>query len=252
MKNILRAEFKKIQFLAVYRNLLLTAVILSLVFGALLLLTVGVTEGRELSSLNSLEVIDVSFLGIDVTAIMMIIFSALYVSKDISGSAVYTNLTMTPNRLKFFISRILFLTLLSILMSIVVIALIFMMDYLIMSLNNMGSLDLFNHSVYLKILGSILMVIVYGLFSAFGSFFTQSMSGGVVFSLGLMFIPALIRFFPEWVGDIVLPIFPESAIAAFIDITNESNPLIVALLVLSIWIIASGLVSYLSFRQRDY
>lgn len=252
MKNLVKADVKKVLYIPNYRYLLFAAVILSLLFGLIFLTTIGVTEGRALTSLSSLEVIDVSFLGIDVAAIMMIIFSALFISKEVSEGAVHTNLALTPNRMKFFVSKLLYLSLLSVLISITVILGIFAIDWFIMSANNMGSLELFNMDVLFKITGSILMVLVYGLLSAIGAFFIQSMAGGIIFSLGLMFVPALIRFFPEWVGDMMLPIFPETAIASFVDITATSNNLFIAMTILFLWLLLSSIISYSKFRKIDY
>lgn len=252
MLKLIKADFKKVLYLPSYRNLLIATFVLSLLFGSIFLMTIGVTEGRPLTGLTSLEVIDVSFLGIDVVAIMMIIFAALFISKDITGGAVYTNLVMTPKRLKFFLSKLVFLSLLSIAMAFLVIAGIFVMDWAIMSMNSMGDLDLMNMTVLLKIVGSVLMVLVYGLLSGIGAFFVQTMAAGIIFSLGLMFLPALIRFFPDTVGDLLLPIFPETAIGSFVDLTGDSNHLLLALLILVLWLCASGVISYRQFKKKDY
>lgn len=252
MKNLVKADFKKIVYIPIYRYLLLATILLSLLFGVIFLTTIGVTEGRELTSLSSLEVIDVSFLGIDVAAIMMIIFAALFISKNVSEGAVHTNLAITPNRLKFFMSKLLFLSLLSLLISMLVISGLFAVDWIIMTANNMGHLELMTIDVLLKVIGSILMIIVYSLLSAIGSLFIQTTAGGIVFSLGIMFLPALVRFFPEAIGDLVLPIFPETAIGAFVDRTAGTNNLFIAILILLIWLIISSTISYGKFRKIDY
>jgi len=252
MMKLVKADFKKAIYIPNYRYLLLATLVLSLLFSLIFLTTIGITEGRELANLSSLEVIDISFLGIDVAAIMMIIFSALSISKDVSEGTVHTNLAITPNRLKFFASKLLYLALLSVLISVAVILGIFAIDWLVMITNNMGSLELFNRSVLLKMTGSILMVLVYGLLSAIGAFFIQSTAGGIVFSLGVMFLPALIRFFPEWVGDIALPIFPETAIGSFIDLTTTASNLFIATLILALWLLVSAVISYSKFRTIDY
>lgn len=252
MMKLVKADVKKVMYIPIYRYLLITTFILSLVFGAIFLLTIGVTEGRELTGLSSLEVVDISFLGIDAATIMMIVFAALFISKEVSERAVHTNLMLTPKRLNFFVSKLVFLSLLSILMSVLIILGIFAIDWLIMSANNMGSLELLNRDVLLKIIGSTLMILVYGLLSAIGAFFIQTMSGGIVFSLGVMFLPALIRFFPEWVGGLMLPIFPETAIGTFVDLTTASNNLFVATLILFLWLLVSSAISYSKFRKIDY
>lgn len=252
MMKLVKADVKKVMYIPVYRYLLIATFIISIVFGAIFLLTIGVTEGRELTGLSSLEVVDISFLGIDAAAIMMIVFAALFISKEVSEGVVHTNLMLTPKRLNFFVSKLVFLSLLSILMSVLVTLGIFAIDWLVMSANNMGSLELLNKDVLLKIIGSTLMILVYGSLSAIGSFFIQTMSGGIVFSLGVMFLPALIRFFPEWIGDLMLPIFPETGIGTFVDLTTTSNNFFVATLILFLWLLVSSAISYSKFRKIDY
>lgn len=161
MRQLIKADFKKTMYIPSYRYILIATVILSLVFGAIFLLTVEVTEGLKLSSLSSMLVIDVSFLGMDVTAIMMIIFVSLFISKEISTGAIYTNLAITPNRLKFYISKLIFLLILSVLITILVVLGLFGFDSLVMSVKQMGNLEVFNQEVLLKIIGSFLMVIFY-------------------------------------------------------------------------------------------
>ena len=252
MRQLIKADFKKTMYIPSYRYILIATVILSLVFGAIFLLTVEVTEGLKLSSLSSMLVIDVSFLGMDVTAIMMIIFVSLFISKEISTGAIYTNLAITPNRLKFYISKLIFLLILSVLITILVVRGLFGFDSLVMSVKQMGNLEVFNQEVLLKIIGSFLMVIFYTMISAIGTFLIQSMAGGAVISLGLMFLPGLIRMFPEFVGNTILPILPESAINSFMDITKQSSNLFLALILLISWLVVVFIISYSRFRKTDY
>lgn len=250
--RLVKADFKKVFYIPSYRYLLMATFTLSVLFGLIFLTTIGVTEGRQLTGLSSIEVIDVSFLGIDVAAIMMIIFAALFISKEVSDGAIHINLAITPNRLKFFSSKLLFLSLLSILLSGFVVIGLFAVDWLVMSINNMGELELFNELVVKKVIGSLLMVLVYSLLSAMGALFIQSISGGIVFSLGIMFLPGLIRMFPEAVVDLLLPVFPETAINHFVDLTTKSSNLFVSLLILVLWLVISTVISYAKFRKIDY
>lgn len=252
MMRLVKADFKKVIYIPSYRYLLIASFILSILFGLIFLTTIGVTEGRELTGLSNIEVIDVSFLGVDVAAIMMIVFAALFVSKEISDGAIHINLAVTPKRLKFFGSKLLYLSFLSTLLSGFVIVGLFAVDWLVMSINNMGELELFNELVMYKVIGSILMVLFYSLLSAIGVFFTQSLSGGIIFSLGAMFLPGLIRMFPETVGDLLLPIFPETGINHFVDLSTNSSNLFVSLLILILWLVISAGIGYSKFRKIDY
>lgn len=252
MMRLIKADFKKIFYIPSYRYLLIATFILSLLFSTFFLLTIGITEGLKLSSLSSVQVIDVSSLGIDVTAISMIIFSALFISKEVSDGTVHTNLAITPNRLKFFIMKLVFLTILSFLITAVVILGILTVDWIIMSINQMGSLELINEQTLLKAVGSFLMVSIYTLLSAIGAFFLQSMAGGIGFSLGLMFLPGLVRMLPESIGEVLLVLFPETAINQFMDITIQSRNLLLATALLFLWILLTSTLSYRRFKSIDY
>jgi len=252
MDRLVKADFIKIRRVPSYFSLLSATFVLSILLGLFFLLTINITEGRILTDLTSLEVIDITFLGIDAAAILMIVFSALFISKEVSEGTIHTNLALTPNRLKFFMSKVLFLSLVSLIMTVLVILALLAVSWLVMYLNGMGSLELFNQDVFMTMIGSLLMVVSYSLLSAVGSFFTQKSSGGIVFSLGLMFIPALIRMLPENIGDFILPIMPESAINAFMSIGPLSGSLLLALFILLLWILLTSAVSYRKFQKIDY
>lgn len=252
MMKLIKADFKKVFYIPSYRYLLTATFGLSLLLSLFFLLTIGITEGLELSSLSSVQVIDVSSLGIDVTAISMIIFSALFISKEISEGTVHTNLTITPNRLKFFMTKLTFLTILSFLITTIVLIGILTIDWGVMSINQMGPLELMNEETLLKAVGSYLMVAFYTLLSAIGAFFLQSMTGGVGLSLGLMFLPGLVRMLPEMIGYKLLILFPEAAINQFMDITIQSKSLLLASALLLSWLILTSILSYRRFRSIDY
>lgn len=252
MIRLIKADFKKMIYIPNYRYLLIASFILSILFGLIFLTTIGVTEGRPLIDLSNIEVMDVSFLGVDVAAIMMIVFAALFISKEISDGVIYINLTITPKRLKFFGLKLLFLSLLGILLSGFVIAGLFSVNWFVMAINNMGGFEWFSKSVMYKIIGSVLMILFYSLLSAIGVFFTQSLSGGIILSLGTMFLPGLIRMFPKIVGDLLLPLFPETAINSLVDLTMSSSNLFRSLLILIFWLIISTAIGYGKFKKIDY
>lgn len=252
MMRLIKADFKKLFFLTKSRHFLLATIFLSVLFGVILLLTINVTEGRTLTELSGIEVVDITYLGMDVAAIMMIIYAALFLSNNITNEGVHFNLAITPNRLKFFMAKIIFVSLLSLFMGLIILISLTAVSQLIMSFNNMGHLELLNQPSLLKMIGSLLMVVVYSLLSATVIFFGQSAAVGITFSLALMFLPALVRMFPEFVGDILLPIFPETSINAFVDLSSQSNNLLWAVIILSMWLIITGAISYRKFKYTDY
>ncbi|MEK4555246.1 hypothetical protein [Jeotgalicoccus sp. FSL K6-3177] len=250
MMNLIKADFKKIFYLPAYRNFLMTTVILSIVFGAIFLFTINITQGKALTDLTFIEMIDISFLGIDVTTIMLIIFTAMFISKDLSPGAVHTNLAITPDRRKYFLSKIIFMAVLFIIISTAVTALLVIISQLIASAIGLSGLSAAGSGFVQLIIGSIIMVLFYTLLSAAGTFYIQSAAGGITFALGIMFLPALIKMFPAGVSDPLLVIFPENALNYFIGAGNGSFVLSAA--VLLVWIIIPSVIALWKFNKIDY
>ncbi len=254
MKHLIKADFKKVSYLQGYRNFLIATFLLSILFGITFLFTIDLTAGKKLTALSSIEVIDITLLGIDVTAIMLIIFAANFISKEFSTEAIHTSLAITPLRQKYFLSKILFIAKLSILVSIVLTSFIFIIDQFILSVNNMDKLSFFNTALLIKLIGAVIMPLFYSLLSMAGTFYTQLASGGITFALGVMFIPALIKMFPANFSDIILPILPENSLHVFveIDISSISGSLINAVLILLLWILISNLLAFWKFKKSDF
>src|SRR5690625_87601 len=216
MMRLIKADFKKVSFLQGYRNFILATLLLSILFGIIFLFTIDLTAGKRLAELPNIEIIDITLLGIDVTAIMFIIFTANFISKEFSTGAIHTSLAITPLRQKYFLSKILFIAKLSFLVSIILTCIIVIIDYFILMINNMDGL-FFNHVLLVKLIGAVIMPVFYSLLSMAGTFYMQSASGGIIFALGVMFIPALIKMFPANFSDVILPIFPESSLQVFAE-----------------------------------
>ena len=252
MNNLIQADFKKILNLPSYRYFLLATIGLSILFGTFFVLSINITQGKELTELSGIEVIDISLLGVDVAAIMLIIFTAMFITKDLSPGAIHTNLAITPVRGKYFLSKVSFISILSVLISIIVILLFLIINQFILYMNDIGGLSLFDINLITKIIGSVVMVLFYSLLSAAGTFYIQSTSGGIAFSLGVMFLPALIKMFPADVSNLLLPIFPEKSLHAFIDIHSADGALVSAILILLLWVTISSVTALWKFKRVEY
>src|SRR5690625_5547720 len=96
MKHLIKADFQKVSYLQSYRKFLIAIFLLSIFFGITFLSTIELTAGKKLTALSSIEVMDITLLGIDVTTIMLIIFTANFISKEFSTDAIHTSLAITP------------------------------------------------------------------------------------------------------------------------------------------------------------
>ena len=128
-----------------------------------------------------------------------------------------------------------------------------MIDYFILTMNNMNGLIL-DTTLMIKLIGAVIMPVFYSLLSMAGTFFTQSASGGITFSLSVMFLPALINMFPTNFTDFVLPLLPESSLRVFSEISSGViiGTLINAIIILMLWMLISTLLGYWKFKRADF
>src|SRR5690625_4812989 len=94
MIELMKADVKKSFYLSNTKSYLVVVCLLSILLGLFFLFTLGLTEGRKLTDLAPLEVIEVILLGMDVTAIMLIIFTAGFIAKEFSNGSIQTSLAI--------------------------------------------------------------------------------------------------------------------------------------------------------------
>ena len=251
--HIIKADFKKISYLQGYRNVLLATAVLSILFGMTFLFTTNVTTGKSLSDLSWIEIMDITLLGIDVTTIMFIIFTAYFIANEFASGTIYTSLAITPLRQKYFLCKLLFIAKISILSSIILTCALIFIAYVMITMNNIDGM-IWNSALMIKLFGVIIMPMFYSLLSLAGTFYTQTASGGIAFALAVMFTPALIKMFPANVSDVILPIFPEHALHVFTEIHSsvDTGLWLNASVILLLWIAITSILSYWRFNKSDF
>ncbi|WP_181350887.1 hypothetical protein [Thalassobacillus sp. CUG 92003] len=254
MVNLIKADLKKIVFLASYRNYLITTFILSVVLGLTFVFTIGVTQGKELTELRELEVLDISLLGMDVAAIMLIVFSARFISADFSQGSIHTALAIMPLRQKFYLAKVLFITAVSIILCITLTLSIVVMDQLILLGNDMHALSLGGQAVLLKLFGTAVMPLFYSLLSIAGTFYLRSMAGGVTFAIGIMFLPAFVDLFPTQVTGNVLMALPERSLHTIADMSvgQFNGQMVSAGSILLAWLIVTNAGGMMKLNKTDF
>ncbi|MEI3605433.1 hypothetical protein SPD48_06985 [Pseudogracilibacillus sp. SE30717A] len=254
MKHLIKADFKKINFLSSHRNYLIVLCLLSISFGLIFLFTLGVTQGKNLTELPAMEVIDISLLGMDVAAIMLIIFTATFISKEFSHGSIHTSLAIMPLRQKFYLSKFFFIMILSLIISITLTLIIFGLDQIVLLANNMHTVSLNNQALLSKLIGTVILPLFYSLLSAAGTFYFRSAAGGIMFALGVMFLPALIKLFPAGFSDMVLVLLPEKSLHALAEMgtLTFNGQLMSAILILLSWILISNILGLWKLKNADF
>ncbi len=255
MRNLIKSEFKKIFFLKSSRAYMLSLIVLSLILGLIFSLTTNVTQGKAITDLSSMDVLSANMLGVDLANIMLIIFTAISISKEFSTKLINVSLVITPNRKKFFLGKIITFFLLSTAISIIVVILAYLASQLILTVNDMPRVTLQDLAVRQFILGVMTMPIFYAIITVAAVFLFNSGAGAITFSLGVMALPALIKMFSNSIQRTLLPVFPQSAIHSLAGVvkkgSGESLGTIASMCLLLAWIIMTSLAANAKFQKQD-
>lgn len=251
MISLMKTDGKKILILPRNRVFLITTFFLSILFSVLFLFTINITQGKHVQELSRLEMLDITLLGIDVAAIMLIIFTANFIAKEFQTGSIFISLAITPNRRKYFLTKICFITLMSLLITFTLICGIVMINQLVLSLLKIDSLSFADPSFYFKLVGIMIMPVFYCLLSATSTFYMQSAAGGITYALSVMFLPALINMFLAPVSHKILPFLPEKSLSLLAE-GNVHNGFMYAVFILILWICISTSLGIWKFTKMDF
>ncbi|MFZ4451012.1 hypothetical protein [Salibacterium aidingense] len=251
MINVIKADFKKMYYLSSYLHYVLAIGLLSILFGFTFLFTIGVTQGKELTQLAGLEVMDITLLGMDIAAIMLIIFAASFISNEFTSGSICPSLAITPLRHRYYFSKMIFIAVLSLLVSITLTVIFFGLSNLVLSVNNMKTVPIFQQALLLKFIGALFLPLFYSVLSAAAAFYFQSASGGTTFALGVMFLPAFIKMFPAGVSDVLLTVLPERSLHTLSEAGAAGQWLSAASILLG-WIVISSFMGLSKLKRTDF
>src|SRR5690606_15480165 len=143
---------------------------------------------------------------------------------------------------------------LSLLVSIITTLLTFFAGHIILLLNNMTTVSIFDSSLSQFVLGSSIMPVFYCLLTVAATFIFRSSGGGITFSLVIMLIPALINMFPDSIQKLLVPILPQSAIHSLAGTAQvgsfELLGITTSILLLFAWIIITSLIGVIQFERK--
>lgn len=256
MRNIIQAEYKKIFFLTFSKVFLTFTIGISLLIGVIFAVTTNVTQGTAITDLSVMEVVSANMLGVDLASILLIIFTALTISREFTAETIYTSLAAVPNRKKLFLGKYLIFFLLSIAVSILTVALTYLSSQLILMVNNMSFASLADSDIRQFVFGVLLMPVFYCLLTVAATILFKNSGGGIAFSIIILAIPALIQMFPDSLQKVFLPILPQSAIHSLSGTAGaesfEATGAITSMTILILWLVITSVLAIFSFRKRDF
>ena len=254
--TLIRAEMKKIFFLTFSKKYLFALVVFSLGLGLIFSLTTDVTQGRDVTELSPMDVISASMLGVDLTNVMFIVFTAWSLSNELSTKFIHVSLAVTPNRRRFFLTKWMAYFLLSVGISLVTVLLTSLAGQLVLIAHNQPMVPVLDPSFLQLVTGLMIMPVFYGVLTAAAAFIFMNSGKAMVFSLGVMAVPALIKMFSAPIQQIFLPLFPQSAIHSLAGIVErssfESVGVAFAIFLLLLWIILTIIMALVRFQRKDF
>lgn len=253
MINLLRSELKKMWFPKSSKLYLLFIVLFSVLVGLLFTFTTELTQKRTLSELRPMSVIEVNILGVDVAAILLIIFIALQIGREFQGKTIQLYLIATPNRTRYLAAKLLVFFLVSFILGMIVACITFVNGQLIL-LSAHGEM-LLSPEVLRFAAGCIIMPVFYALIAVCASFFTRNTAFGIVIPVIILFLPAVARILPLTAQKVVIPILPSSAIHTLMGkVPTESleyTGVLISSIILIIWCLLSIDLTTWHFRLKD-
>lgn len=256
MKNIIQAEFKKIFFLRFSKVYLLFTIGISLLTGFIFAVTTNVTQGKAITDLSVMEVVSANMLGVDLASILLIIFTALAVSREFTAETIYTSLAAVPDRKKIFMGKSITFFIISMVIGTLTAGLLYLISQIILMVNGMNAASLADTDIGQFVFGVILMPVFYCPLTVAATIFFKSSSGGIASSIIILVIPSLINMFPDTIQKIMLPFMPQSAIHSLSGTAAadsfEASGTFTSISVLILWWLVTFMFAVLSFQKRDF
>ena len=253
--KLIHTEYKKIIFLRFSKIYLGLIILVSLLMSLVFSLTTSITRGKTLSQIPPIDVVTASMLGIDVSAIMLIVFTALSISSEFSTKLIHVSLAVTPNRKRFYYSKFVTYFLLSLVTSLIVTLLTYLIGHLILNINGL-TLDSFDVvTLHQFVLGCMIMPIFYCLLTVAATFIFRNSAGAITLSLGVLLFPGIINLLSNGIRKWIIPIMPMSAVHSLSGVANASNYELLgtgqSILILLLWIGGTSLIGIIQFERKD-
>lgn len=253
--SLIKSEYEKIFFLRSTKVYLGLVIIMSLIMGLIFSLTTSVTQGRAITELAPIDVISANMLGIDVATIMLIIFTALSISREFTIKLINISLAATPNRKRFYLGKLVTYFILTLIISIVVGLLNYFASQIILISNGLPTVSLLDNSLRQFVLGSMVMPVFYSLLTVAAIFIFRNSGGAITFSLGVMLIPGLINMLSDNIQMLIKPILPVSSLHSLSGIAEvgsfEVLGVATSIIILIAWVFITSLVGIFQFERND-
>ncbi|MDI9469562.1 MAG: ABC transporter permease [Bacillota bacterium] len=250
---MIRTEWMKIWSVKSSRIYLIATMLAGILIGVLFSLTIRLTQGRPLSEFEPMQIVSVNMLGVDVASLFLLVFIAMQIGREFQEKTIQSYLSATPARARYFLAKA------------AVFFLIALVTGVVVALATQISGRFFVASVHKQMppaaelwqftAGVIVMPVFYALLTVCASFSARNTAGGILAPVFVLFLPELVRFFPEMLQAMTIPALPASAIHTLSGAAEkgslEDTGVMAAVLVLGSWLFLSAASAVWKFRKQD-
>lgn len=249
------SEVLKLRTLTFPKVLGLISIVLFALTAVLFLVTIEVTQGDRLEELPASDIASTALLGVDATAIVLIVLGGWLVATEYASGMIHTSMVATPNRLKLYTAKLIVTVGLGVIAGLLAAVVALLSAQLVMIAQGLPALNLLDPELLRMSFGSLLMVPFYAILAAAAAFVLRSTGGAVVVTLAVMFIPAVVNMLPPAGQELLLPLLPSSALASISGLAEVGDPayLVPILAVVSLlvwWVVFIGF-GFVRFARRD-
>lgn len=251
--RIIVAEWQKIFFLKSSRIYLIFAAMASTMIGLILCLTTRVTQGRTLFELEPMEIISVNMLGVDIWTIFLVLFIAVRVGREFQERTIRSYLLTVPTRSCYFFSKAILFLFIALMIGTVVSLVALMNGRILVAVvhKRMPLPD----TLLQFLIGCVVMPSFYSLLTVCATFFAGNVAAGIAIPVSVLFLPALVKLFPEMLQSVLIPFLPASAIHTLSGAAEKGSieyiGTVAAIFVLGVWILVFAAVAIRKFCKKD-
>ncbi len=217
------------------------AVLAAVAVAVLFLVSLPITQGRQISELAPAEVLGAALLGLDAAAIVLIVAAASFAGSEYATGLVQPTYLLTPRRGRVVAAKAVVVTGVAVAVSAVTAVLCLMVG--------IGASGAALDGAALRLAaGSALTPIFYALVALAAAHLLRSTGGGIVAALVLLVLPTIAGWVPGL--DVVVPLLPAAALHSISGVDAVIGVVPAALSLLA-WLGILGAVTQSRVGARD-
>lgn len=251
--DLVRAELGKIASQRLQRWLVAVAVMLAPLAAILFCVSLPVTQGQTLAETGTRDVVTASLLGVDAATIAAVVFAAVAVGTEYSSGLMQYSLVVTPARARLLTARILAIALVTVVIGAAGVILVGIVTGVALAGTGREFMDVLAGSGPRLLAGSVAMPVFYGVLAALVAFVFRSSAAGIVGSLAVLVLAAIIGWFVATLDAILTPLTPLAGLHSLSGIASGAEDIGAAAgaATLVVWLLVAYGIALWRFTRKD-